>query len=74
MRREEVVARANAEWSMDFMSETLFYGRRFLPMNILDETRPRHPGDRHRYLDPGWRVIRILDQLLGGVRAGSSVV
>ena len=32
-----VEARANAEWSMDFMSDTLYRGRRFRTLNILDE-------------------------------------
>lgn len=60
----EVDARANAEWSMDFMSDTLYHGRRFRTLNILDE------GVREA-LDividtsiPGRRVVRTLDQLL----------
>ena len=60
----EVDARANAEWSMDFMSDTLYHGRRFRTLNILDE------GVREA-LDividtsiPGGRVVRTLDRLL----------
>ena len=55
-----VEARANAEWSMDFMSDTLYHGRRFRILNILDE------GVRE-VLDtsiPGARVVRTLDQLV----------
>ena len=32
-----VAARANAEWSMDFMADTLYHSRRFRTLNILDE-------------------------------------
>ncbi len=32
-----VEARANAEWSLDFMSDTLYHGRRFRTLNVLDE-------------------------------------
>ena len=59
-----VEARANAEWSMGFMSDTLYHGRRFRTLNILDE------GVRE-VLDividtsiPGGRVVRTLDQLV----------
>lgn len=59
-----VEARANAEWSMDFMSDTLYHGRRFRTLNILDE------GVREA-LDivvdtsiPGGRVVRTLDRLV----------
>ena len=59
-----VEARVNAEWSMDFMSDTLYHGRRFRTLNILDE------GVRE-VLDivvdtsiPGGRVVRTLDRLV----------
>jgi putative transposase len=59
-----VEARANAEWSMDFMSDTLYHGRRFRTLNVLDE------GVREA-LDividtsvPGGRVVRTLDRLI----------
>jgi putative transposase len=59
-----VEARANAEWSLDFMSDTLYHGRRFRTLNILDE------GVRE-VLDividtsiPGGRVVRTLDRLI----------
>ena len=54
----------NAEWSMDFMSDVLYGGRRFRTLNILDE------GVRE-VLDividtsiPGGRVVRTLDRLV----------
>ena len=59
-----VAARPNAEWSMDFMSDTLYQGRRFRTLNILDQ------GVRE-VLDividtsiPGRRVVRTLDRLV----------
>jgi putative transposase len=54
----------NAEWSMDFMSDVLYGGRRFRTLNILDE------GVRE-VLDividtsiPGGRVVKTLDRLV----------
>jgi len=32
-----ILKEANAEWSMDFMSDTLYHGRRLRTLNILDE-------------------------------------
>ena len=59
-----IEARANAEWSLDFMSDTLYHGRRFRTLNVLDE------GVREA-LDividtsiPGGRVVRTLDRLI----------
>ena len=42
--------RANAEWSMDFMADTLHQGCRFRTLNILDEGGARSLSDRHRHL------------------------
>jgi len=59
-----IESRANAEWSMDFMSDTLYHGRRFRTLNILDE------GVREALeivIDtsiPDRRVVRTLDQLV----------
>jgi putative transposase len=59
-----VEARANAEWSMDFMSDTLYHRRRFRTLNVLDE------GVREALeivIDtsiPGARVVRTLDRLV----------
>ena len=59
-----VAARANAEWAMDFMADTLDQGRRFRTLNILDE------GGREALaivIDtsiPGTRVVRTLDRLV----------
>jgi len=59
----EVPEAVNAIWAFDFMSDTLYHGRRFRTLNILDE------GVREA-LDividtsiPGGRVVRTLEQL-----------
>ena len=59
----DVPAAMNAVWSVDFMSDTLYHGRRFRTLNILDE------GVRE-VLDivvdtsvPSGRVARTLEQL-----------
>jgi putative transposase len=59
----EVPAVMNESWSMDFMSDALYGGRRFRTLNILDE------GVREALeivIDtsiPAGRVIRVLEQL-----------
>jgi putative transposase len=59
----EVPAAMNEIWAMDFMTDTLYGGRRFRTLNILDE------GVREA-LDividtsiPAGRVVRVLEQL-----------
>lgn len=59
----EVAAAVNEIWAMDFMTDTLYNGRRFRTLNILDE------GVREA-LDividtsiPSGRVVRVLEQL-----------
>lgn len=60
----EVAARANAVWSLDFMSDALYGGRRFRTLNILDE------GVREALkivIDtsiPSGRLVRELEQLV----------
>ena len=59
----EVPAAVNAIWSLDFMSDSLYHGRRFRTLNVMDE------GVRE-VLDivvdtslPSARVARTLDQI-----------
>ena len=59
----EVPDRPNAIWSLDFMHDTLYVGRRFRTLNVLDE------GVRE-VLDieidtslPGERVVEVLERL-----------
>ena len=60
----EVPARPNAIWSLDFMSDALYGGRRFRTLNVLDE------GVREALkivIDtsiPSGRLIRELEQLV----------
>jgi putative transposase len=60
----EVPAVANAIWGIDFMGDSLYGGRRFRTLNVLDE------GVREA-LDivvdtsiPSARVVRVLDELV----------
>jgi len=59
----EVPDRPNAVWSVDFMSDSLYFGKRFRTLNILDE------GVReilHIEIDtslPGARVVEALERL-----------
>ena len=59
-----VEARANAEWSMDFMSDTLYHGRRFRTLNILDEGVREALAIVIDTSIPGARVVRTLDRLV----------
>lgn len=63
----QMAARVNVEWSMDFMSDTRYQGRRVRTRNILDE------GVRDALaivIDtsiPGVRVVQTLDRLVQGL-------
>ena len=59
-----VAARANAEWSMDFMTDTLYQGRRFRTLNILDEGVREALAIVIDTSIPGARVVRTLEQLV----------
>ena len=59
----EIPAEPNVIWALDFMSDTLYHGRRFRTLNILDE------GVREA-LDividtsiPSGRLVRVMEQL-----------
>ena len=59
-----VDARPNAEWSMDFMSDTLYHGRRFRTLNVLDEGVREVLAIVIDTSIPGGRVVRTLEQLV----------
>jgi putative transposase len=59
-----VEARANAEWSMDFMSDALYHGRRFRTLNVLDEGVREALAIVIDTSIPGGRVVRTLNQLV----------
>ena len=59
-----VDATPNAEWSMDFMSDVLYGGRRFRTLNILDEGVREVLEIVVDTSIPGARVVRTLDRLV----------
>lgn len=60
----EVVPLPNQVWSMDFMSDALYAGRRFRTLNILDEGVRELLAIVVDTSIPSGRVIRVLDQLV----------
>lgn len=58
-----VPAQANAMWSMDFMSDALYGGRRFRTFNVLDEGVREGLAIEVGTSLPSERVIRVLEQL-----------
>ena len=53
----------NAHWSMDFMHDTLYHGKRFRTLNILDEGVREALAIEVDTSLPAERVIRVLEQL-----------
>lgn len=61
-----VIPQPNAVWAVDFMRDTLYGGRRFRALNILDA-----PGRAGGAIEidpslPAKRVIRALEQVVSG--------
>lgn len=56
-------AQANHTWSMDFVHDTLYHGKRFRTLNILDEGVREILAIEVDTSLPAERVIRVLDQL-----------
>lgn len=59
----EVQARANEVWSMDFMSDALYRGRRFRTLNILDEGVREAVEIVVDTSIPSGRVVRTMEQI-----------
>lgn len=59
-----VVARPNVVWALDFMSDTLYGGRRFRTFNILDEGVREALAIEIDTSLPAARVVRVLEQLV----------
>jgi putative transposase len=59
----EVPMQANALWSMDFMADTLYSGRRFRTFNVLDEGVREALAIEIDTSLRAERVIRVLEQL-----------
>jgi putative transposase len=54
----------NRIWAMDFMHDTLYGGRRFRTLNVLDEANREALGIEVGTSIPSARVIRVLDRLI----------
>jgi putative transposase len=59
-----VIPQLNAVWAMDFMSDTLYGGRRFRTLNILDEGVREGLAIEIDTSLPAERVIRVLEQVV----------
>jgi len=63
-RRPRVVPqRANEQWSMDFMSDSLVGGRRLRALNIVDDATRECLAIEVDTSIPGQRVARVLDEV-----------
>lgn len=54
----------NHTWSMDFMSDSLVYGRRFRVLNIIDDYNREALAIEPDFSLPGERVINILNEVI----------
>lgn len=55
--------RANQHWSMDFVSDSIWSGRRFRVLTIVDDFTKECPALEVDHSLPGQRVTRVLDRL-----------
>ena len=59
-----VPAAPNERWSLDFVSDTLFSGRRFRALNVVDDHTRECLGIEVDFSLPGPRVARALDRMI----------
>lgn len=59
-----VPALPNDRWSLDFVSDTLFSGRRFRTLNVVDDHTRECLGIEVAFSLPGQRVTRALDRMI----------
>lgn len=59
----DVLAAANETWSLDFVSDALYSGRRFRTLNVLDEGVREGLGIEIDTSLPSERVVRVLEQI-----------
>lgn len=59
----EVPNEANCMWSMDFMSDSLYHGKRFRTLNVIDEGVREALAIEVDSTLPTDRVIRVLEQI-----------
>jgi putative transposase len=62
-RPHEVPSAVNRHWSMDFVHDALFNGRRFRCLTIIDIKSRFIPGIEVAFSIPGERVVAVLDRL-----------
>jgi putative transposase len=60
----DVIPQPNVVWALDFMSDTLYGGRRFRTLNILDEGVRESLAIEVDTSLPAERVIRVLEQVV----------
>ena len=61
----QVVAQPNHQWALDFMHDTLYRGKRFRVLNVIDEgTRECLAIEVDTSL-PAPRLVRVMEQLKG---------
>src|SRR5690606_38868328 len=54
----------NHTWSMDFMSDSLIYGRRFRVLNIIDDYNREALAIESDFSLPAERVIKVLNEII----------
>ena len=59
-----VPAKPNERWSLDFVHDTLFNGRRFRTLNVVDDHTRECLGIEVDFSLPGARVTRSLDRMI----------
>lgn len=59
-----VPSNPNERWSLDFVSDTLFSGRRFRTLNVVDDHTRECLGIEVAFSLPGLRVTRALDRMI----------
>lgn len=60
----DVPATPNQRWSLDFVSDTLYSGRRFRTLNVVDDHTRECVGIEVDFSLPGARVVRALDRMI----------
>jgi putative transposase len=61
--RLAVPARRNQRWSMDFVSDALWTGRRFRCLGLVDNATRESPALLPEFSIAGKRVVRLLDEI-----------
>lgn len=54
----------NQIWALDFMSDSLYGGRAFRTLNLIDEGNRQVLGIEVAHSIPSLRVIRVMEQLI----------